>query len=62
MIGIPSRHLVAGLLLAVLGVSVRPRVGRGRPEPSLHKVQGQVDNLNRQAGRPPSATTPRGST
>jgi cell wall-associated NlpC family hydrolase len=49
MTGIPSRHLVAGLLLAVLGVSLLPGSAAAEPKPSLAEVQRQVDDLNREA-------------
>ncbi len=49
MTGIPSRHLVAGLLLAVLGVSLLPGSAAAEPKPSLGEVQQQVADLNRQA-------------
>ena len=49
MTGIPSRHLVAGLLLAVLGVSLLPGSAAAEPKPSLGEVQRQVDDLNREA-------------
>jgi len=51
MIGSPSRHLVAGVLLAVLGVSVLPGAAAADPKPSLNEVQRQVDDLNHQAGQ-----------
>jgi cell wall-associated NlpC family hydrolase len=49
MISSPSRHLVAGLLLAVLGVSLLPGAAAADPKPTLNEVQRQVDDLNRQA-------------
>ena len=49
MIGLRLRHLVAGLLLAVLGVSVLPGSAAADPKPSLNEVQRRVDDLNRQA-------------
>jgi cell wall-associated NlpC family hydrolase len=49
MTGSPSRHLVAGLLLAVLGVSLLPGAAAANPRPSLNEVQRQVDDLNHQA-------------
>ena len=49
MTGIPSRHLVAGLVLAMLGVSLLPGSAAAEPKPSLAEVRRQVDDLNHQA-------------
>jgi cell wall-associated NlpC family hydrolase len=49
MTGIPSRHLVAGVLLAVLGVSLLPGSAAAEPKPSLGEVQRRVDGLNHEA-------------
>jgi cell wall-associated NlpC family hydrolase len=51
MTGSSSRHLVAGLLLAVLGVSLLPAAAAADPKPTLNEVQRRVDDLNQQAER-----------
>ena len=44
-----SRSLLAGLLLAVFGISVLPGAAAAGPKANLNQVQRQVDQLNRQA-------------
>src|SRR6476646_9306973 len=44
-----SRSLLAGLLLAIFGISVLPGAAAAGPKANLNQVQRQVDQLNRQA-------------
>ena len=44
-----SRSLLAGLLLAVFGISVLPGAAAAGPKANLNQVQRRVDQLNRQA-------------
>ncbi|MDQ1601128.1 MAG: peptidoglycan DL-endopeptidase CwlO [Actinomycetota bacterium] len=44
-----SRSLLAGLLLAVFGISVLPGAAAAGPKANLNQVQRQVDQLNHQA-------------
>ena len=49
MTPVRSRSLLAGLLLAVFGISVLPGSAAAGPKANLNQVQRQVDQLNRQA-------------
>ena len=49
MTPVRSRSLLAGLLLAVFGISVLPGAAAAGPKANLNQVQRQVDQLNRQA-------------
>ena len=49
MTPVRSRSLLAGLLLAVFGISVLPGAAAAGPKTNLNQVQRQVDQLNRQA-------------
>ena len=51
MTPVRSRSLLAGLLLAVFGISVLPGAAAAGPKANLNQVQRQVDQLNRQAGQ-----------
>jgi cell wall-associated NlpC family hydrolase len=44
-----SRSLLAGLMLAIFGISVLPGAAAAGPKANLNQVQRQVDQLNRQA-------------
>ena len=49
MTPVRSRSLLAGLLLAVFGISVLPGAAAAGPKANLNQVQRRVDQLNRQA-------------